>query len=67
VKKRGQKSGLKEISQEARGLWIDREFLSRHMNPAPKFVHTDSPVTECDLHRYLKLANTLLKAKAEGQ
>ena len=67
AKKRGQKCGLKEISQEARGLWIDREFLRRHMNPVPKFVRTNSPDVDCDLDRYLELADTLLKAKAEDQ
>ena len=60
--KRGQNSGLKRISQEAHGLWIDREFLRRHMNPVPKFVRTKGPDAERDLDRYLALADTLLKA-----
>lgn len=65
AKKRGQKSEIKQISQEARGLWIDREFLRRHMNPVPKFVRTDSTEAEPDLDRYLELADTLLNSNKE--
>ena len=64
-KKRGQNSGIKQISQEAHGLWIDREFLRRHMNPAPKFVRADNTEPECDLDRYLELADMLLNTNKE--
>ena len=65
VKKRRQNSAIKQISQEAHGLWIDREFLRRHMNPAPKFVRSDSTEAERDVDRYLELADTLLNTSSE--
>jgi hypothetical protein len=65
AKKRGRNSGIKQISQEAHGLWIDREFLRKHMNPVPKFVRPDSSHAERDLNRYLELADTLLNTNTE--
>lgn len=65
AKKRGQNSGIRQISQEAQGLWIDREFLRKHMNPVPKFVRTDITEAERDLDRYLELADTLLNTKKQ--
>lgn len=50
-----------DLPQGARGLWIDRDLLRRHMNPVPKAVLRDAPVTEHKVNRYLELADTLLK------
>ena len=65
VKKRRPNSVLKEISEGAHGLWIDREFLCRHMNLAPKFVHNNSADADHELERYLELADALLNTNGE--
>jgi len=60
-------SRAQKTAQEARGLWIDRELLRRHMSPLSKLVPSAQPSDPQDVSRYLELADTLLGTKDQRE
>ena len=69
AKAKGQSPNSKaqKTPQDARGLWIDRELLRRHMSPLSKFVRSAEPGDQQDVSRYLELADTLLGTKDQHE
>jgi len=60
-------SRAQKAPPEARGLWIDRELLRRHMSPLSKFVPSAETSDQQDVSRYLELADTLLGTKDQRE
>jgi len=60
-------SRSQKTPQEARGLWIDRELIRRHMSPLSKLVPSAQPSDPQDVSRYLELADTLLGTKDQHE